>query len=132
MQWHTTKNGKLTPNDVTTGSSKKIWWLCNEGHEWQTSIKHRINGSGCPHCFRMKEKRVSAKLLEKRGSLAVKNPNLSKQWHPTKNGNLMPSDVTAGSNKRVWWRCEKGHEWAAIVKSRAKGSGCPYCSGRLK
>ncbi|WP_243024395.1 zinc-ribbon domain-containing protein [Clostridium sp. AM48-13] len=27
------------------------------------------------------------------------------------------------------WRCEKGHEWEAAVKSRTiNRTGCPYCS----
>ena len=31
-------------------------------------------------------------------------PHLVKEWHPTKNGDLTPKDVTYGSNKKVWWR----------------------------
>lgn len=29
----------------------------------------------------------------------------------------------------MWWSCKNGHEWESIINSRAKGSGCPYCSG---
>ena len=36
-----------------------------------------------------------------------------------------------GSQKKVRWRCGKGHVWEAKVASRFRGSGCPYCSGRL-
>ena len=62
-------------------------------------------------------------------NLAKLHPNLAKEWHPTKNGDLNPTDFTPGSNKKVWWRCLKNpkHEWQAIVNSRAKGSGCPEC-----
>ena len=36
------------------------------------------------------------------------------------------------SHKKVWWKCEKGHEWQIAVAARTKKkSGCPYCSGRL-
>ena len=38
--------------------------------------------------------------------------------------------VTAGSEKRVWWKCRRGHDYAAVVFSRTEGSGCPYCAGR--
>lgn len=39
--------------------------------------------------------------------------------------------LTGGSNIKVWWRCEKKHEWIATVANRAmRKSGCPYCSGR--
>ena len=27
-------------------------------------------------------------------------PHIAKQWHPTKNGNLKPSQVTPGSDKK--------------------------------
>ena len=63
-------------------------------------------------------------------SLAEKSPELAKEWHPTKNGDLTPYDVTLGSNKKVWWRCFKGHVWPAVINSRNQGNGCPYCSGR--
>ena len=125
-QWHPTKNGDLTPDEVTVGSGKKVWWQCDNGHQWETSISHRHKGSGCPYCFRINySKHVS---LEK--SLQTLNPELSKQWHPTKNGDLTPDNVTTGSHKKVWWQCEKEHEWEASVKARSKGSGCPFCSGR--
>ena len=45
-------------------------------------------------------------------------------------GALTPKDVTAGSNKKVWWRCSKGHEWEAPIYRRNQGHGCPYCSGK--
>ncbi|MHC4133205.1 MAG: zinc-ribbon domain-containing protein [Planctomycetota bacterium] len=43
-------------------------------------------------------------------NLQVINPNLSKEWHPTKNGSLDPKDFTPNSNKKVWWICKKKHE----------------------
>ncbi|MBQ03731.1 hypothetical protein CL673_03350 [Candidatus Bathyarchaeota archaeon] len=61
------------------------------------------------------------------GSLADRNPELAKEWHPIKNGDLTPAQVTPGSGKKVWWRCSRGHEWEAMVKSRTRGTGCPYC-----
>ena len=65
-------------------------------------------------------------------NLAVKFPEVAEEWHPTKNGALTPSEVTPGSHKKVWWRCKKkGHEWEAMIKSRANGSGCRKCLGRL-
>ena len=40
-----------------------------------------------------------------------------------------PTEVSIGSHKKVIWRCEKGHEWEAAVKSRTiNKTGCPYCS----
>ena len=45
-----------------------------------------------------------------------------------KNNGLTPMDVMSNSHKRVWWKCEKGHEWQAIVASRNGGRGCPVCA----
>ena len=56
---------------------------------------------------------------------------LLRQWDGEKNGDLRPEDITYGSKRKVWWRCEKGHSWQASVCSRAgDGAGCPYCTGR--
>ena len=50
QQWHSTKNGDLTPNDVSYGSDKKVWWKCPEGddHEWISSVQKRTSGRKCP------------------------------------------------------------------------------------
>ena len=57
-------------------------------------------------------------------------PSIAEEWHPTKNGSLNPKDVTPGANNKVWWKCEKAHEWNAYVYSRNNGSGCPFCAGK--
>ena len=59
--------------------------------------------------------------------LQVVNPALAREWHKTRNGNLRPFDVRPSSGRKVWWECKKGHEWQAIIGSRIKGVGCPYC-----
>lgn len=59
------------------------------------------------------------------------HPDLAKEWHPTKNGNLTPQDIGANSCKKVWWQCDKNHEWETSITMRAKGLGCPYCNGKL-
>jgi hypothetical protein len=61
-------------------------------------------------------------------NLAVIYPEIAKHWHPTKNGSLTPHAVAPSSNKRIWWFCQKGHEWQAVVNKRRRGNGCPYCA----
>ena len=61
-------------------------------------------------------------------NLFVLKPNLVKEWHPTKNAGLKPQELTPGSGKKVWWICHSGHEWEAVIYSRSRGSGCPYCN----
>ena len=66
-------------------------------------------------------------------SLAEVNPELAKEWHPTKNGSLIPYDVFAKAGKKAWWKCPEGddHEWEATIASRSSGNGCPVCSGKI-
>lgn len=122
-QWHPTKNGALTPHDVSYGSQKKVWWRCEKGHEWQAAIYTRTNGSGCPYC-------AGKRACPGENDLASQRPDIAAQWHPTKNGSVTPADVLVGSNHRAWWKCEKGHEWQAAVRSRTSGAGCPVCTNR--
>ena len=123
-QWDYEKNGTLTPDRVTYGSHKKVWWICEKGHSWQAIVKSRISGCGCPVCgMRL--------LVPGVNDLATIYPELVPQWHPSKNGALRPTDVMPGTRRKVWWQCEKGHEWQAAVSSRAAGRGCPVCTGKV-
>ncbi|MCA4157722.1 zinc-ribbon domain-containing protein [Priestia megaterium] len=124
-QWHPTKNGELSPYHCTHGSNKKVWWQCNQGHEWQAMIVSRTNRrQGCPFCAGVK--------VDNSNSLATLYPDISKEWNYKKNKNLSPENFTRGSGLKVWWQCNQGHEWQSVIASRtSKGNGCPYCSGRL-
>jgi hypothetical protein len=59
-------------------------------------------------------------------SLAELHPSLAKQWHPTKNGTLTSHDISSGTGKKIWWKCDEGddHEWIASPNNRSKGRGC--------
>ena len=56
------------------------------------------------------------RLVKDENDLATVNPMLAKEWHPTKNENLNPEDITSGSSKEVWWLCPKGTpiQWWSI------------------
>ena len=114
------KNLPLTPDDITFGSNKKVWWKGACGHEWQTSVKARSNGEKCPICS-------GARVIAGINDLATLEPLLVKQW--SKKNKIKPTEVSIGSHKKVIWRCKKGHEWEAVIKSRTiNKTGCPYCS----
>ena len=252
QEWNFEKNKEITPEDVTSGSSEKAWWICSKGHEWQATIASRNIGIRCPVCtserhtsfpeyafvyylkkcgmetihsykengyeldiyipskkiaieydgyywhkekakkdleknrkcekdgitlYRVREglpllndtsidcmvqkdqqdldqaiKMILTAIIgttievdlrrdsidienlriytEKKNSLLLLNPQVAKDWNYEKNGNLRPENVTANSDKKAWWKCDKGHEWQASVSSRNQGAGCPYCSGR--
>ena len=258
-EWHPTKNGELTPANVSSGSNRRVWWLCSLcGNEWEATIWNRGKGhTGCPKCkrelhtsfpeqailfylskkievksryivhgkeadifipslgvaieydgyfFHGKSKKKNydgkknkvfsdngirliriidhrenmitkvendiihchsdqkyhflKKVIEiifnlimikhedieididndyqlimsqyitfaKTNSLAVKNPNLASEWHPTKNGDLKPIHFQVSSSKYVWWLGKCGHEWQSKISNRNRGKGCPYCN----
>lgn len=120
-EWNYERNGELQPTDVTSGSHKKVWWICQKGHEWIAEVKSRNSGENCPYCS-------NKKLLQGYNDLATTNPQLSAEWNYEKNGGLTPSSVIAGTSKKVWWKCQKGHEWEASIDSRNSGRSCPFCS----
>jgi DNA-directed RNA polymerase subunit RPC12/RpoP len=120
-EWHPSRNGLVRPEDVFPNSNKRYWWKCQYGHEWKISPCDRnFKKCNCPYCGHQK--------LCKETSLASVNPELAKEWHPTKNGIITPEDIFSSSNKKVWWKCQYGHEWREKVLNRSNKRGCPYCS----
>lgn len=124
-QWHPAKNAALPPPEETAPQSHRIvWWQCERGHEWSASVKSRTEGNGCPVC-------ANRDTVTGFNDLAATHPELAREWDAEKNGGLGPGDVVAGSHRRVFWKCPRGHSWRASVNSRAcGGSGCPYCAGK--
>jgi len=193
-EWHPTKNGELTPDRVTYGSSRRVWWKCARGvdHEWRASPNSRTaNRTGCPFCANVAvsvtnslasiapdlavewdaekngkgaervvaysarpawwrcpvaddhvwmtspNQRVSrgtgcpfcaGRRVSRTNSLAAVAPEIAREWHPTRN-RIAPTDVVAGAQKRVWWRCRRRHVWMASIANRTiNGSRCPVCA----
>ena len=124
--WNYEKNWNITPDMVNRGSNKKYWRKCEKWHEWEATIASRSKRwNWCPYCS-------NQKLLKWYNDLATTHPELAKQWNYEKNWNITPDMVNAGSNKKYWWRCEKWHEWEAVLVSRANGCWCSICSGNSK
>jgi len=113
------KNGLLLPEQISYGSNKKVWWHGKCGHEWQSSPKSRHVGSGCPIC---------SKNLVQPGinDFTTENSELAKQW--SEKNEKPPSRYAPRSSQKVWWCCEKNHEWQARIVDRVNGSQCPYCT----
>ena len=122
LEWDTVKN-TIAPDQVLSGSNKKVWWKCKKGHSWEAAISNRIRGTGCPYCN-------GKKVDVGKNDLQTVYPLLAAEWNYEKNGESKPSDYLPGSNKKVWWKCNDcGGEWNAVIGSRVRGRGCPYCAG---
>ena len=154
IYWHPTKNVGVDPRFVSDYDSS-IWWRCvcksskclkscKHVHECQASINHRFTKDGvvvrgCPWCS------ANGGFSCPCQSLAVRRPDLALQWHPTLNGDLLPSQVSVNSHKKVFWiclvedrnqlnsRCAPGcteeHFYEARIEDRSGGKGCPLCRG---
>jgi Probable Zinc-ribbon domain len=119
MSW-SPRNLPLEPEEVTSGSNRKVWWLCPVGHEWFSSVKNRLK-SGCPVCS---GKRIWAGFND----LPTTNPELLAEWDYEKNVDLDPTAVGKASSVSVWWSCHQGHNWKTKTSIRVRGSGCPTCN----
>lgn len=119
-EWNYEKNYPLTPRDVSCGSSRKVWWICQKGHEWETAIYNRTAGHGCIYC-------AGQKAIIGKNDIATINPELLKEWDYEKNVGINPGELMVGSNKKIWWKCPLGHSWKTSVAKRTSGTGCPHC-----
>lgn len=122
-EWGFKKN-TLDPDTISPHYRAKVWWLCPNGHSYNSLPGNKVHktGGNCPYC--------SSQKLCRETSLGIINPELAKEWHPTKNGNLTPFDVFANTNRYIWWLCPIcGCEWKAKCSNRNVGKrGCPHCA----
>ena len=125
-RWNYNKNTDISPDSITAGSNRKAWWICEKGHEWTATITAIVNGASCPICS-------GQQVLAGFNDLATVNPSLVKEWHPTKNGDKLPTQFTAGSTReKIWWLCQRGHEYQTRIAYRSNGTGCPICDKERK
>jgi len=128
-EWHPIRNGILTAENTTYGSTKDIWWMCKDGHEWVEKPKSRnrkmkdYNKSICQICTGRKAKD---------NNLADKFPELMKEWNYPKN-TLNPNITKPYSHKYAWWKCIKcANEWKAQIHNRTRDRECPKCKNSFK
>lgn len=121
--WDYEKNGDKKPEKIMAGSDDLVYWVCDNNHSYMQRVNAKSNGAGCPKC--------SHQSLSEDTCLAKVSPEIAREWHPTKNGNLTPYDVFANSHEKVWWLCPVGHEYLARVYARQR-TGCPKCDSEKR
>ncbi len=125
-EWNYNKNGDLRPENISSSSKTKVWWKCEYGHEWLQSINTRTSQkTKCPVCNR------SGRVIKGLNDFGTLFPQYAKEWNYDRNS-LTPFDYISSSSEKVWWKCEKGHEWEQPIVSRTsmEHSKCPICTNR--
>ena len=133
----------MTPAQVSPYSKKKVYWLYpfddpETGRHfdfvWEMPVNQMVsNTHDCPYL-------LSDLVWPGFNDLESRMPALASEWHPYKNDELMPHDVTVASGKKVWWLQhfidpETGKsfyfEWQARISDRSiKGAGNPFSAGK--
>ncbi|MBE5969708.1 MAG: hypothetical protein E7242_05690 [Lachnospiraceae bacterium] len=123
-EWNYSRNKDKTPDKFCRTNSCKVWWICEEGHEWPATINSRAKGAKCPYC-------TGRIPIPGKTDLATIRPELLKEWNYDKNKDISPKEFKEFSNKTVWWKCSKcNSEWQALISSRTNGTGCPFCANQ--
>jgi hypothetical protein len=118
LKWDYAKNNNLSINDVSCND--KMWWLCDKNHSIYANVGMVRTGTSCSYCCNKK--------VNDDNCLANTFPDIAKQWHNAKNGDITPSDVVFGTQAKFWWKCKKNHIWKTSVNYRTRGSQCPKCT----
>lgn len=113
-------NDEYVPLSSYTSSSEKVLMYhkkCRNNYE--VTPNNFFKGRRCPYC--------AGKIIDtNKTSLQAIWPEILPEWDYNKNI-IKPTDITPGSNKKVYWKCKYGHSWEATPNSRKRGIGCPYC-----
>lgn len=116
-RWDYEKNS-ITPEEVTSSSNKKFWFLCEEGHSFDISLNSVASGRWCRYCARNT-------VVPGETDIFTKRPETRDIWDYDKNPD--PETISVSTSKTLWWVCkEYGHSWDSTPHNLV---GCPYCSG---
>ena len=122
-EWDFERNKNPHPETISFSSHDKAWWKCKKGHRWEALISNRARlGRNCPYCAHQLP-------IPGETDLESQYPNVCKELHPTKNGDLDTSKIMPGTHKEAWFVCpDCGHEYKTRIRNRVIGIGCPVCA----
>lgn len=104
-----------SPSEAPAGSHKKAVFVCPDcGQEFESSICNVVNSlmhyrTGCPVCRGLK-------VVSGINDLATKCPKAAAMW--SSKNELSASEVTAGSNKKAFFKCPNCRQDGQVCKKR--------------
>ncbi len=114
LQWYSEKNGAITPDMISSGTSDKYWWKCPEcNYIWEAAVNSRvINGTRCPRCS---------------GYLAKENEVFLEELKAI-NDTIIPIEDYVTANTPINFQCLVcNHIWQITPSHALNGRGCPNC-----
>jgi len=124
-RWHPTKNLPLTPATVSYGSKKKVFWTCDNDHEYVSSVNLKTSkNTDCPVCS-------NRLILAGVNDFQTLRPDLIERWAWDLNGALSPVGLSLHSRQKAWWTCpsDARHRWQAQIQLVTRGAVCAVCHG---
>ena len=124
LEWDIDKNGSLSPDNISYGSHKEVFWVCSkcETH-YKKDIHARTRGTGCGVCSGVGKNQHRRKLFDE-------YPLLKQELDLNKNSYESLKDVSAGSSQPIYWICNQGHSYDMPAVNKPKSKGCPYCTNK--
>jgi len=125
-EWDAELNGDLTPQAVSHGSTREIWWRCQKGHSWKSAVYARTAGKGCPYCG-------GRRVIPGFNDLASQNGALAAQWDAVKNAPLRPEEVDGRMDEFFSYKVPclvicNGDPVPEMLMRKAKENGVPiFC-----
>ena len=101
-EWDWKRNGILAPDMITCGSSKSVWWICKEGHEWEAQVKNRNKGSGCPYCYHARQRN-----LPSRNGLQKTHEEFLDDLHRRNPNELIIIGKYTTARSKIEWECKR-------------------------
>ena len=138
--WHSSRNGKILPKDVSKGTSKKYWFCCdNCNHDFDIPLnsisrKDRNKPQWCPYCSKSPKKLCDNNDCDLCYEKSFASVEKSKYLHPTKNNNekgemINPRKLFKHSGNKYWFTCrECNHDFESTLAHITQDKWCPYCS----
>lgn len=130
--WHPTKNGNANMRKITLNSRVKYWFICEDcGHDFCITIDLLKRGHYCSYCINLKRcDQPSCKFCFEHSFAGHEK---SKYWHPIKNGDVKPRNISPSTNKKYWFYCgECGHDFSISLNHIQRGVWCGYCTNTIR
>ncbi len=126
--WHPTKNGDLQPRDIALNHSKKVWFLCDCKHEFETT-PHGITGRNrwCRYCSN--QELCPDNDCKQCHDKSFASSDKAGYWEYSLNQNIKPRDVFLSASSRHFFKCHKcAHVFDAELNYISRGRWCPFCA----